>query len=117
MAELDRDASGAKSASWRRPDAFIQALIQGREATVPPSNNPTQSRNLIGSPPLVRFYPTSPRRRSPPERGIIPPTRGMMNFPRELVEAVRKNQVVPFVGAGVSMGVKRGAFPSWIQLL
>ncbi|WP_224369145.1 SIR2 family protein [Hyalangium versicolor] len=40
-----------------------------------------------------------------------------MNFPRELVEAVRKYQVVPFVGAGISMGVKRGTFPSWIQLL
>ncbi|MDY7230278.1 SIR2 family protein [Hyalangium rubrum] len=40
-----------------------------------------------------------------------------MNFPKELVEAVRKGQVVPFVGAGISMGVKRGLFPSWIQLL
>ncbi|MCY1078931.1 SIR2 family NAD-dependent protein deacylase [Archangium lansingense] len=40
-----------------------------------------------------------------------------MNLPRELVEAVRRNQVVPFVGAGVSMGVKRGLFPSWKQLL
>jgi hypothetical protein len=40
-----------------------------------------------------------------------------MNFPRELVEAVRRSQVVPFVGAGISMGVKRGLFPSWIQLL
>jgi hypothetical protein len=40
-----------------------------------------------------------------------------MNFPRELVEAVRRCQVVPFVGAGVSMGVKRGLFPSWLQLL
>ncbi|AKJ03190.1 SIR2-like protein [Archangium gephyra] len=40
-----------------------------------------------------------------------------MNLPRELVEAVRKHQVVPFVGAGVSMGVKRGLFPSWKQLL
>ena len=40
-----------------------------------------------------------------------------MNFPRELIEAVRRSQVVPFVGAGVSMGVKRGLFPSWIQLL
>ena len=40
-----------------------------------------------------------------------------MNFPRELVEAVRKYQAVPFVGAGMSMGVKRGMFPSWVQLL
>ncbi|WPB72990.1 SIR2 family protein [Archangium violaceum] len=40
-----------------------------------------------------------------------------MNLPRELVEAVRRHQVVPFVGAGVSMGVKRGLFPSWKQLL
>jgi hypothetical protein len=40
-----------------------------------------------------------------------------MNFPRELVEAVRRYQVVPFVGAGISMGVKRGLFPSWTQLL
>lgn len=40
-----------------------------------------------------------------------------MNLPRELVEAVRRHQVVPFVGAGVSMGVKRGLFPSWTQLL
>ncbi len=40
-----------------------------------------------------------------------------MNLPRALVEAVRRHQVVPFVGAGVSMGVKRGLFPSWKQLL
>lgn len=40
-----------------------------------------------------------------------------MNFPKELVEAVREYRVVPFVGAGISMGVKRGMFPSWIQLL
>ncbi|MCY1045634.1 SIR2 family protein [Corallococcus sp. bb12-1] len=40
-----------------------------------------------------------------------------MNFPRELVEAVRRHQVVPFVGAGISMGVKRGMFPSWPRLL
>lgn len=40
-----------------------------------------------------------------------------MNYPRELVEAVRRFQVVPFVGAGISMGIKRGLFPSWIQLL
>jgi hypothetical protein len=44
-------------------------------------------------------------------------TEGAMNLPRELVEAVRKHQIVPFVGAGVSMGVKRGLFPSWKQLL
>ncbi|HEX5751579.1 MAG TPA: SIR2 family protein [Archangium sp.] len=40
-----------------------------------------------------------------------------MTLPRELIEAVRKHQVVPFVGAGVSMGVKRELFPSWKQLL
>src|SRR5690349_7170789 len=40
-----------------------------------------------------------------------------MNLPRELVEAVRRHQVVPFVGGGVSMGVMRGLFPSWKQLL
>jgi hypothetical protein len=40
-----------------------------------------------------------------------------MNFPKELVEAVRKHKIVPFVGAGVSMGVKPGLFPSWIKLL
>jgi hypothetical protein len=40
-----------------------------------------------------------------------------MKFPKELVEAVRDFRAVPFVGAGVSMGVKRGMFPSWIQLL
>jgi hypothetical protein len=40
-----------------------------------------------------------------------------VNLPRELVEAVRRHQVVPFVGAGVSMGVKRELFPSWKQLL
>jgi hypothetical protein len=40
-----------------------------------------------------------------------------MNFPKELVAAVRKHKIVPFVGAGVSMGVKPGLFPSWIKLL
>jgi hypothetical protein len=40
-----------------------------------------------------------------------------MNLPRALIEAVRSRQVVPFVGAGVSMGVRRGLFPSWKQLL
>ena len=40
-----------------------------------------------------------------------------MTYPRELVEAVRRHQVVPFVGAGLSMGVKPGLFPSWPRLL
>lgn len=40
-----------------------------------------------------------------------------MNFPRELVEAVRKHKIVPFVGAGISMGVKKKFFPSWTQLI
>ncbi|ATB42780.1 hypothetical protein CYFUS_008259 [Cystobacter fuscus] len=40
-----------------------------------------------------------------------------MAYPRELVEAIRRHQVVPFVGAGISMGVKPGLFPSWPRLL
>jgi hypothetical protein len=40
-----------------------------------------------------------------------------MTYPRELVEAIRRHQIVPFVGAGISMGVKPGLFPSWPQLL
>lgn len=40
-----------------------------------------------------------------------------MKLPQALVDAVRKHQLVPFVGAGVSMGVKRGLFPSWTGLL
>lgn len=40
-----------------------------------------------------------------------------MGLPRALIEAVRNHQVVPFVGAGVSMGVRRGLFPSWKDLL
>ncbi|WP_437886441.1 SIR2 family NAD-dependent protein deacylase [Sorangium sp. So ce307] len=45
-----------------------------------------------------------------------------MNFPRSLVEALRRKQLVPFVGAGVSMAVRRTSdgsslFPSWPALL
>ncbi|ATB29190.1 SIR2 family protein [Melittangium boletus] len=40
-----------------------------------------------------------------------------MTYPRELVEAIRRHQLVPFVGAGISMGVKPGLFPSWPRLL
>lgn len=38
-------------------------------------------------------------------------------LPKDLVEAVRKHHVIPFVGAGVSRGVKRGLFPGWDELL
>jgi hypothetical protein len=40
-----------------------------------------------------------------------------MSIPRSLVEAVREHRVVPFVGAGVSVGVKRDLFPAWTRLL
>lgn len=40
-----------------------------------------------------------------------------MSIPRSLVEAVREQRVVPFVGAGVSVGVKRDLFPAWTHLL
>jgi len=40
-----------------------------------------------------------------------------MILPRNLVQAVRNHHVIPFVGAGVSQGVKRGLFPSWKELL
>jgi hypothetical protein len=40
-----------------------------------------------------------------------------MSIPKSLVEAVRKQRVVPFVGAGVSVGVKPGLFPAWRSLL
>ncbi|WP_437740636.1 SIR2 family protein [Sorangium sp. So ce302] len=45
-----------------------------------------------------------------------------MPFPRSLVEALRHKQLVPFVGAGVAMAVRRAAdgkclFPSWPALL
>jgi hypothetical protein len=39
-----------------------------------------------------------------------------MGIPRALVEAVREHRVVPFIGAGVSVGVKWGLFPTWKQL-
>jgi SIR2-like domain len=40
-----------------------------------------------------------------------------MSIPKSLVEAVREHRVVPFVGAGVSVGVKQGLFPAWKSLL
>jgi hypothetical protein len=40
-----------------------------------------------------------------------------MFIPKSLVEAVRDHRVVPFVGAGVSVGVKRDLFPAWKRLL
>ncbi|AUX32264.1 MULTISPECIES: SIR2 family protein [Sorangium] len=45
-----------------------------------------------------------------------------MNFPRSLVEALGRKQLVPFVGAGVAMAVRRASdgsslFPSWPALL
>ncbi|XXT14442.1 SIR2 family protein [Sorangium sp. So ce429] len=44
------------------------------------------------------------------------------DFPRSLVEALRRKQLVPFVGAGVAMAVRRASdgtplFPSWPALL
>jgi hypothetical protein len=35
----------------------------------------------------------------------------------ELLDAVKGARIVPFVGAGVSMGVKRDLFPSWKRLI
>jgi hypothetical protein len=40
-----------------------------------------------------------------------------MGIPRELVRAVKNKRIVPFIGAGVSMGVKRDLFPSWKDLV
>jgi hypothetical protein len=38
-------------------------------------------------------------------------------LPQALIDAVRARHIVPFVGAGVSMGVAEGLFPSWPVLL
>ncbi|MFN9041668.1 MAG: hypothetical protein ACK5YO_35595, partial [Planctomyces sp.] len=42
-------------------------------------------------------------------------------FDKELIKAIAQRKLVPFIGAGVSIGVnKRGAkkkFPTWTQLL
>src|SRR5690349_2537846 len=39
------------------------------------------------------------------------------SIPGELIQAVRRHQVIPFVGAGVSLGTKPGLFPDWKALL
>ena len=38
----------------------------------------------------------------------------MMNIPKPLIEKINKNQIVIFVGAGLSMG---SGLPSWKQLI
>lgn len=38
-------------------------------------------------------------------------------IPGELIQAVRRHQVIPFAGAGVSLGTKPGLFPDWRALL
>jgi hypothetical protein len=40
-----------------------------------------------------------------------------MRIPSELVRATRAHRIVPFVGAGVSVGVKPGLFPTWQTLM
>ena len=40
-----------------------------------------------------------------------------MNIPAFLVQTARDKRLVPFVGSGVSLAVKRGLFPTWKQLL
>ena len=45
-----------------------------------------------------------------------------MEFPQELKQGLRDHKVIPFIGAGVSMAVRRRGsleplFPSWKQLL
>lgn len=40
-----------------------------------------------------------------------------MGIPIELIRATRERRIVPFVGAGVSVGVKPGLFPTWQALL
>lgn len=40
-----------------------------------------------------------------------------MSIPGALIRAVREHRIVPLVGAGVSIGVGRGLFPSWKQLM
>ena len=40
-----------------------------------------------------------------------------MNLPESLITAVANHRLVPFIGAGVSMSLKKGLFPSWPQLL
>jgi len=41
----------------------------------------------------------------------------MAKIPASLSSAVRDGCVVPFVGSGVSLSVKRGLFPTWPELL
>lgn len=40
-----------------------------------------------------------------------------MTIPQSLLQAVSQGRIVPFVGSGASMAVKKGLFPSWDGLL
>jgi hypothetical protein len=40
-----------------------------------------------------------------------------LKIPSDLIRVVREHRIVPFVGTGVSVGVKPGLFPSWKGLL
>ena len=40
-----------------------------------------------------------------------------MTIPQSLIRSVSQGQIVPFVGSGVSMAVKKALFPSWDKLL
>ena len=40
-----------------------------------------------------------------------------MTIPQALIDELVDGQVVPFVGSGVSLSVKRGLFPTWPELL
>ena len=41
----------------------------------------------------------------------------MMTLPATLISAQRNGKLIPFVGSGVSLGVKKDLFPTWPQLI
>ncbi|MEK6258115.1 MAG: SUMF1/EgtB/PvdO family nonheme iron enzyme [Planctomycetota bacterium] len=40
-----------------------------------------------------------------------------MDLPESLIQQLAQRRIVPFVGSGVSLAVKRGLFPTWRELL
>ncbi len=45
------------------------------------------------------------------------PETSLPEIPRSLVEHVQNKAVIPFIGSGASLGIKKDLFPTWAQVL
>jgi len=110
----------SQRAKQQADDAYsaLRRRLERQSALLsPPVPLPPAPQSMTGSLPVTSPSadpaPITPARSS----GGVTPRTDVLPIPEELIAAKRAGKLVPFIGAGLSLGLDvRGRFPNWAQL-